>query len=248
MSGHSHWATIRRKKDAKDAKKGQVFSKLAKGISVAARGGGDPNVNYKLKMMVDAARNQGMPKDSIERAIRKGSGADQADALEEVVYEGLGPENVQVIVDAVTDKRNRTTAEMRKLFEKKGGKLGSPNSVAWNFEQKGHLAVGTGAIGEEELFELVVDAGAENMEKAGDAYDIYCQAEDLDRIRGALAARGLEPSVCEIVRVARTTVKIEDAATAGKVLGFVGDLEEHDDVQTVSANFDIPDAIMAELG
>jgi len=253
MSGHSHWATIRRKKGAKDAKKGKIFSKLAKTITLAAReGGGDPEVNFKLRYAIDQARSHGMPKDNIERAIRRGTGEEQGESLEEVVYEGLGPEGIQVIVEALTDNRNRTTAELRKLFERKGGKMGNPNSVACNFDAKGHVAVSAAAVGEEELFDLVVDAGAESMEKAGEGensfYDIYCAPEDLESIRKVLADKGIELAVCEITRVPKSTVKIETEGAADKVLGFVSELEEHDDVQSVSANFDIPEELMARLG
>jgi len=253
MSGHSHWATIRRKKGARDAKKGKLFSKLAKMITVAAReGGGDPAVNNKLRYAIEHARSQGMPKDNIERAIRRGTGEEQGQQLEEVVYEGLGPEGVQLIVNALTDNRNRTTAEIRKIFERKGGKMGAPNSVAWNFELKGHISVPASGIEEEELFELVVDLGAESLDRVGEGesafFDIVCSPEDLEQIRKALTEKGWELSVCEVTRMPKSTVKIESESAAGKILDLVSELEDHDDVQSVSANFDIPDQIMARLG
>ncbi len=247
MSGHSHWATIRRKKDAKDAKRGKVFSKLAKAISVAARGGGDPESNYKLKTALDQARNQGLPKENIERAIRKGTGEEGGAGLEEIVYEGVGPEKIQVIVDCVTDNRNRTTTELRKLFEKRGGRLGEPNSVAWNFERKGHLAVPVEAISYETLFDLAVEAGAENVETVGDQQDILCGPADLETLRKALVDRGLAVTVCELTRVPKSTEKIGDKAKAEKIIEFVSELQDHDDVNNVNANFEIPDDIMAGL-
>ena len=252
MSGHSHWATIRRKKGAKDAKRGKLFSNLAKTITLAARDGGDPDANYKLRYAIDLARTQGLPKDNIERAIRRGTGEEEGVTLEEVVYEGVGAEGVQLIVEALTDNRNRTTAELRKLFERKGGKLSAPNTVAWNFEAKGHVVVPTAAIEEEEIFDLVVDAGAETLDTSGEGeesyYSVYCAPEDLEAIRRALQGRGLEPTTCEVTRVPKTCVKVDSEAAAEKILGLVGELEDHDDVQAVSANFDIPDQIMAALG
>ncbi len=252
MSGHSHWATIRRKKGAKDARRGKLFSKLAKSITLAARSGGDPDSNLKLRMAIDQARSQGLPKDNIERAIRRGTGEEQGQALEEVTYEGLGPEGIHVVVDALTDNRNRTTAELRKLFERKGGKMGSPNSVAWNFELKGHIVVSAAGVSEEELFDLAVEAGAETLDRTGEGeesgFDIVCSPEDLETIRATLTERGLELTVYEITRLPKTTVTVDSEGAAGKVLGLVSELEDHDDVQTVSANFDIPDQLMATLG
>jgi len=247
MSGHSHWATIRRKKDAKDAKKGKIFSKLAKAISVAARGGGDPGSNYKLKTAIDQARSQGLPKDNIERAIRKGTGEEGGASLEEVVYEGVGPEKIQVMVDCVTDNRNRTTTELRKLFEKRGGRLGEPNSVAWNFERKGHLVVPVEAIAYETLFDLAVEAGAEDVETIGDQQDILCGPANLEVVRKALADQGLAITVCELTRVPKSTEKIDDKAKAAKIVEFVNELQDHDDVNAVNANFDIPDDVDIEL-
>ena len=251
MSGHSHWATIRRKKGAKDAKRGKLYSKLAKGITLAARDGRDLTANFKLKCAVDQARSHGLPRDNIERAIRRGTGEEEGVTLEEVLYEGVGHEGVQILVDALTDNRNRTTAELRKLFEKKGGKMSTPNSVAWNFETKGHITLPVDAVEEEELFELVVEAGADSLDTGGEGadsfYEILCAPEDLDGIRKALEGRGLAMTTFEIARFSKTTVKIESGAVAGKIIALIGELEEHDDVQSVSASFEIPDDIMAQL-
>jgi YebC/PmpR family DNA-binding regulatory protein len=251
MSGHSHWATIRRKKGAKDAKRGKLFSKLARSITLAARGGSDPDTNFKLRYAIDQARSQGLPKDNMERAIRRGSGEEAGPDLDEVTYEGMGPEGIQLIVEALTDNRNRTTAELRKLFERKGGKLGAPNSVAWNFDAKGRLVIPAEKVDEEELFDLVVEAGAESCDRVeeedGAYFEVVCAPEDLESIRKAVTDRDLEPMTCELTRVAKTTVKIDSEGAAGKVLAMVGELEDHEDVQSVSANFDIPDQLMARL-
>jgi YebC/PmpR family DNA-binding regulatory protein len=248
MSGHSHWATIRRKKEGKDAKRGKIFSKLAKAISVAARAGGDPESNYKLKTAIEQGRSQGLPRDNIERAVRKGTGEESGSSLEEIVYEGLGPEKIHVMVDCVTDNRNRTTTELRKLFERRGGRMGEPNSVAWNFERKGHLAVPREAIGYDALFDCAVEAGAENVETVGDQHDIICAPGDLEVLRKMLVERGLTVTVCELTRVPKSTEKITDKTKAGKIFDFIGELEEHDDVNGVNANFEIPDDIIAGLG
>ncbi len=247
MSGHSKWATIRRKKGEKDAKRGKIFSKLAKVISLSAKNGGDPDMNPSLRVAIDQAKAQGMPKDNIERAIRKGTGEDGDVSYEEVQYEGLGPAGVQVIVNALTDNRNRTISELRKLFEVKGGKLGSPNSVSWNFEVKGHIELSSSTISEEELFELVVDAGAEDLQKENDTFSVYSSPDDLDAIKKAIEGKELVISTYEIVHMPKSTVAVKDKNTAQKVVNMISALEEHDDVQSVSANFDIPDEVLQEL-
>jgi YebC/PmpR family DNA-binding regulatory protein len=252
MSGHSHWATIRRKKDAKDAKKGKIYSKLARSIMLAARNGGDPEANFKLRYAIDTARSEGLPRDNIERAVRRGTGEESGETIEEIVYEGMGPEGIQVMVDAMTDNRNRTTAELRKLFERRGGKMGSPNSVAWNFESKGHIVLPAKSISEGDLFDLIVDAGAETIDQSGKGdesyYDIYCAPDGMEAIRKILVGRGLELTACEITRVAKNMVKIESEAAAEKILGLVTELEDHEDVQMVCSNFDIPEQLLAKQG
>jgi YebC/PmpR family DNA-binding regulatory protein len=252
MSGHSHWATIRRKKDAKDSKRGKLFSKLARVITLAARSGGDPETNFKLRVAIDAARSGGLPRDNIERAVRRGSGEEAGEQLEEIVYEGLGPEGIHVIVEALTDNRNRTTAELRKLFERKGGKMGTPNSVAWNFDSKGHISLPTSSISEEALFDLIVDAGAETIEESGKGaeslHEVYCAPEKLEALRKILVGRGLELTACELTRVAKSSVRIESEAAVSRVLGFVTELEDHDDVQNVSSNCDIAEDLLAKHG
>lgn len=247
MSGHSKWATIKHKKGAKDAKRGKLFSKLAKYISVAARDGGDPSMNYKLKVAVDNAKAQGLPKDNIARAIRRGSGEDGGAHFEEIVYEGVGAEGVQVMVDTLTDNRNRTTAEFRKMFEVRGGKLGSPKSVAWNFESKGQLVVPAGDISEEDMFDIVVEAGAENLEKMEDNYVVTCLPDDMENIKQAVLDKSLTVEGYQIVRIPKTSVKVNGEANARRVLTLMEELEDHDDVQMVSANYEIPDDIMEKL-
>lgn len=244
MSGHSKWSTIKRKKGAKDAKRGKLFSKLGKAISVAARQGNDPGSNYQLKVAIEQARNEGLPKENIERAIRKGSGEEKDGALEKRVYEGMAPEGIQVIIDAVTDNGNRTTSELRKLLERKGGKLATPNSISWNFDSKGHISLPAGTISEDELFELVVEAGAESLDQVGDSFEIYCSPEDLEGIRSAMEGHNLKPSVCEVTRVPKTTVRLEDEATVRKIFSLFEDLDEHDDVQSVNSNLDLPDEMV----
>ncbi len=248
MAGHSHWAGIKHKKAAADKKRGKIFSKMAKYITVASRtGGGDPDMNASLRLAIDNARSNNMTKDAIERAVKKGTGELEGEEYVELVYEGFAPANVALVVDILTDNRNRTASELRKLFEIKGGTLGNPGSVAWQFETKGQFHIAQSSIAEDELMGLVLEAGAEDMVVDGDIYVVTTSPDEFMAVREALAGKSIKTSFGEVARVPNATVKIDTAKEARKVLNFIDELEDHDDVQRVSANFDIPDAVFAEL-
>ncbi|MCI0650735.1 MAG: YebC/PmpR family DNA-binding transcriptional regulator [Planctomycetes bacterium] len=248
MAGHSHWAGIKHRKGAADAKRGKIFSKHAKAISVAARRGQEPDSNAGLKYAIDRARADNMPKDVIERAIKKGAGEFGDLQFEEALYEGFGPDKVAVVMDILTDNRNRTASELRKIFEKRGGALGGPGSVAWMFVTRGVLEVPASAIAEEALIELVLDAGGSDVNLQGDSYEILTSVEAFSGVRKAIEERKLVPAVASVLRQPTTTVRIEEAARAEKVLNFISEVEEHDDVQSLSANFDIPEELLKKLG
>ncbi len=243
MSGHSHWATIRHKKGAADAKKGKVFSKLAKDIAQAAKeGGGDPKMNAKLAMVVDKAKLSNMPKDNIERAIKKGTGELGGDQYEEITYEGYGPNGVAIMVEALTDNKNRTAPELRKMFESKGGSLGASNCVAWMFDRKGVIAIPTSAIGEDDLMSLALELGADNMETAGDTYIVTTAPVDFDKVKSGLEAKKLTIQSAELTKVPKNFVKL-DATEGQRVLDLIEALENHDDVQQVHANFEMAESV-----
>jgi len=247
MSGHSHWATIRRAKSVVDAKKGKLFSRAAKLIISAARvGGGDPDSNIKLRYAIEDARAVNMPRENIQRAILKGTGELGGHQLEEVVYEGYGPGGVAMMVVALTDNRNRTAPEIRKIFESGGGSLARPGSVTWMFEKKGVLSVRRDAAGEDRLLEIILDAGAEDLRTYDDFYEITCPPSAFTDVRDALQKNGVTPVSAEVTNVARQNVtpSLQDAR---KALRLMEALEEQDDVETVSANFDVPKEIMAEI-
>ena len=245
MSGHSKWASIKRKKGATDAKRGQLFSKLVRAIIVAARDGGpDPAANLALQNAIEKAREAAMPKDNIERAIAKGSGtgADAA-AYETVTYEGYGPGGVALFVEALTDNRNRTAADVRQAFTKSDGNLGESGSVAWLFERKGVILV-DGAADEDELVLAAADAGADDVEPDESSYRVTTAPESLHSVRAALEEGGLPIESAESTMVPKTQVSIEDETTARKVVRLMDDLEENDDVQAVYSNFDIPEQVL----
>src|ERR687894_837654 len=239
MSGHSKWSSIKHKKGAADAKRGQLFTKLARAIQVAAReGGGDPDGNAALANAVQKAKDARMPKDNIERAIAKGTGADSdAEAIEEVVYEGYGPGGVAVLVEALTDNRNRTSSEIRHAFTKHGGNLGEPGSVAWTFEKKGELVVDGSRYSEDELL-AAIDAGAEDVAIDGDVWEIVTGPAEVNAVREALAAEGVEIESAELVQRPTTRTPV-DENRVGALMRLIEALEEHDDVQAVHANFDV---------
>ena len=241
MSGHSHWATIKRKKGSVDAKKGQVFSKCAKLIMSAARtGGGDPDMNLSLRYAIDDARAVNMPKDKIDRAVLKGTGELGGADLQDVVYEGYGPAGVALMVEALTDNRNRHT------FEGAGGSLGGPGAVAWMFEKKGVISVRFDAAEEDKLLDVILEAGAEDLTQLEDVYEITCDPSAFSGVRQALTDNGVTPETAEMANVAsqNVTPSLDDAR---KILKLMEALEDHDDVSNVSASFEIPAELVAEI-
>jgi YebC/PmpR family DNA-binding regulatory protein len=246
MSGHSKWATIRRRKGAVDAKRGQLFSKLSRAIIVAAREGGpDPGANLALQNAIEKAREASMPKDSIERAIARGAGAGAAgEAYDHVSYEGYGPGGVAVLVEALTDNRNRTAADVRHIFSKNDASLGGAGAVAWQFERKGVILVDAERVDEDELVLVAADAGAEDVSLDGHTLQLTTAPEDLAAVRSALDAAGIPYESAELTMVPKTTVKVEDEAAARKLLRLMDALEDNDDVQGVYANFDIPETVL----
>jgi YebC/PmpR family DNA-binding regulatory protein len=247
MSGHSKWSSIKHKKAATDAKRGKQFSKLARAIIVAARdGGGDPDNNPTLATAIQKARDVSMPKDNIQRAIDRGTGASaDAAAIEQVLFEGYGPGGAAILVEALTDNRNRTTADVRLAFTKRGGSLGEPGSVAWIFEKRGALTVDGSRYGEDDLI-AAIDAGAEDVREDGDLLRVICEPSDLGAVREAVEGAGVEVQSSEVTMEPKSTVEV-DKGDAQALLGLLDALEEHDDVNEVHANFDIPDAVMAEI-
>ena len=246
MSGHSHWAGIKHKKGAVDAKRGKLFSKIAKQIIVAARaGGGDVNANLTLKYAIDKARQANMTKDSIERAIKKGTGELAGGDLVNLVYEGFGPGGVAVIAEALTDNRNRTASEIRKVFETRGARLGGPNEVSWMFDKKGLVSVEEDKIDEDTLMEIAIEAGAEEMEKVGSVFEITCEPSDFEGLKQALDEKGIPTQAAELTLIPQNVVEL-DEKTGRKVLTLMEALEEHDDIQNVHANFRLPEALLME--
>ncbi|MEO5634241.1 YebC/PmpR family DNA-binding transcriptional regulator [Gaiella sp.] len=246
MSGHSKWSTIKHKKGAADAKRGQLFTKLSRAIMVAAKDGGtDPATNMSLANAIDKARSYSMPKDNIDRAIAKGAGeGSDGTTFETVVYEGYGPEGVAVIVEALTDNRNRTAADVRHLFSKHGGNLGATGAVAWQFERRGVVLVSAEGVDEDELFLAVADAGADNVERDGSVFQVSSAPEQLLTVREAVDTAGFAIESAELSMVPKVTVAIGDESTAKKVVRLVEGLEENDDVQDVYANFDIHESLL----
>jgi YebC/PmpR family DNA-binding regulatory protein len=246
VSGHSKWSSIKHKKGAADAKRGKLFSKLSRALIVAAREGGpEPAANLALANAIEKARSYSMPKDNIERAIARGSGADaDADAFEQVVYEGYGPNGVAVIVEALTDNRNRTAADVRAAFSKHDGNLGGAGAVAWLFERRSLILVEADDVDEDELTLAAAEGGAEDVELDGSSFRVSAAPEDLTAVREAIEAAGIEVESAELTMVPKTTVTLEDEAAAKKTLRLIDTLEESDDVQEVYANFDIPERVM----
>jgi YebC/PmpR family DNA-binding regulatory protein len=238
MAGHSKWASIKHKKKAVDAKRGALFTKLTRAITVAARDGGDPEANPTLALAVQKARDASMPKDNIERAIAKGTGADSdADAFESVLYEGYGPGGVAILVEALTDNRNRTGSEVRHIFTKHGGNLGEPGSVAWTFEKKGEIVVDGSRYAEDDLL-AAIDAGAEDVALDGDVWEIVTGPTDVAAVRDALAVEGVEIESAELVQRPTTRTPVDEDRVR-TLMNLIEALEEHDDVQAVHANFDV---------
>jgi YebC/PmpR family DNA-binding regulatory protein len=246
VSGHSKWSSIKHKKGAADSKRGQLFSKLSRAIIVAAKEGGpDPAGNLALQNAIEKARSYSMPKDNIERAIAKGSGADaDAASFETVVYEGYGPDGVAVLVEAVTDNRNRTASEVRHAFTKHGGNLGTTGAVAWQFERRGVVLVAAESADEDDLVLAAADAGADDVELDGSSFVVTSAPEALSSVREALAEAGYAVESIELAMVPRTTVAVSDESTARRIVRLVEGLEDTEDVQDVYANFDIPEAVL----
>jgi YebC/PmpR family DNA-binding regulatory protein len=246
MSGHSKWAGIKHKKAAVDAKKGQLFSKIIKEITVSARqGGGDPNINSRLRVAIARAKEANMPSDNIERAIKRGTGELPGVSYEEVVYEGYAPGGVAVLVEALTDNKNRTTAELRNIFSKKGGNLAGSGSVSWMFNKKGYILVDKAQVDEDRLLSVVLEAGAEDMKSDNGSFEIATEVKDFESVKAALLNSNITPQLAELTMIPSSTVKIS-GPQAKQVLSLVEALEEHDDVQNVYSNFDIPDDVLQE--
>lgn len=246
MSGHSHWSSIKHKKGTTDARRGKMFSKLTRNITTAARhGGGDPNANLNLKYAVDKAKAANMPKDSIERAIKKGTGELAGEELYEITYEGYGPGGVAMMIETLTDNRNRTAAEVRKALETRGGSLGSQNCVAFRFEKKGVIVISADQIDEDALMEVVLDAGADDMERAGDIYEVTAAVPDFEAVRAAIEQKGIEMVSAEISQVAKDSVAV-DEAVGQRILDMMDVFEDNEDVQNVYANFELPEAMLQE--
>jgi YebC/PmpR family DNA-binding regulatory protein len=245
MSGHSKWHTIKHKKGALDAKRGKLFTKLIKELTVAARtGGGDPEANARLRKAVSDAKAGNMPNDTIARAIRRGTGEEEGVNYDEITYEGIGPGGVAIMIEAMTDNRNRTVAEIRHAFSKNGGALGVSGSQAWNFEKKGYIVVEKAAKSEDELFEIVTEAGAEDLRDDEDNFEIITAPENFEAVHEALKKAGVEPQAADVEMIPKSYVKLE-GADARSMLKLMETLEDHDDVQKVSANFDIDEAEIA---
>ena len=246
MSGHSKWSSIKHKKGAADAKRGKLFSKLARAIIVAAREGGpDPAANLALQNAIEKARSYSMPKDNIERAIQRGSGTGpDTDAFEHITYEGYGPSGVAIIVEALTDNRNRTAAEIRHVFGKHDGNLGTSGAVAWLFERRGVVLVDADRADEDELTLAAAEGGAEDVSLDGTSFQVVSTPEQLTAVREAIEDAGIEVDSAETTMVPKTTVELGDETAAKKTLRLVDELEELDDVQEVFANFDIPEQVL----
>jgi len=248
VSGHSKWSTIKRRKGAVDAKRGKIFTRLIKEITVAARmGGGDADGNPRLRAAIATAKTENMPKDNIERAIKKGTGELEGAVYEEITYEGYGPGGVAILVECMTDNKNRTVADIRHFFSKSGGNLGESGCVAWMFDKKGSIVVDKSTISEEKLMDLALEAGAEDVVEEETEYQVLTAPEDFEAVRDGLADKGVAFLEASVSMVPQNTIDITDPQPAKQLLKLLENLEDHDDVQNVYANFDIADEIMEEV-
>ncbi len=248
MSGHSKWHSIKHQKGAADAARGKVFARLARQIEVAARtGGSDVEGNSALRAMIQKARDASVPKDNIERAIKRGTGELEGVTYEEVSYEGYAPHGVAVFVECLTDNRNRTGSEVKNAFTRNGGSLAAPNAVSWQFERKGVIMLDKSAAGEDDLMLAALEAGAEDIQDQGDTWQVSTQAADLHKVRSALEAAGIAITSADLTMLPTTAVLLDDQSSAKSVLRVIDALEEHDDVQNVYANFDIPDSVLQSV-
>jgi YebC/PmpR family DNA-binding regulatory protein len=247
MSGHSKWAGIKHKKAKVDAQRGRIFTKIIREITVAARvSGGDPGGNPRLRTAVQAAKAVNMPADNIERAIKKGTGELEGVTYEEITYEGYGPGGVAVLVEVLTDNKNRTVGEIRKIFSRHGGNLGESGCVAFLFEKKGYIQVDAAKVDEDKLMTIALDAGAEDLRGEESVFAVTAAPKDFEKVRDAIVKSGIQPISAEITKLPKSSVRLE-GRPAEQMLRLMEELEEHDDVQHVYANFDIPEEIMAAL-
>ena len=246
MSGHSKWSQIKRQKGANDAKRGAVFTKIAREISVVARqGGADPDANYRLRLAIEKARAVNMPQDNIKRTIERAAGGGDAEQIEEIVYEGYGPGGVAILVEAATDNRNRTAADVRSIFSKAGGQLAGSGAVAWQFEPRGVIAIGRDGVDPDEVALAAIDAGAEDIDTSDDPIEVLTTPGDLEGVRRSLEDAGVPIESAELILNPKARIEIE-ATQARQNLRLIEALEDHDDVQRVTANFDLPDEVFAE--
>lgn len=247
MAGHSHWAGIKHKKAANDAKRGKLWSKLARNIIVSAKeGGGDPSANLSLRYAIDKAKEANMPKDTIEKAVKKGSGDLDGVHYEEVLYEGYGNDGVAIMCQVLTDNRNRTAGELRRIFDKKGGSLGSSGCVAWMFAPKGLFTINSEGLDEDTVMEIALEAGAEDFSRSNEVFELTCSVEDFSALKQALADKEIKTEVAELSQIPSSTITLDEAG-AQKILDLMEMLEDQDDVQNVYGNFDIPDEVMKKL-
>ncbi|MEE9296822.1 MAG: YebC/PmpR family DNA-binding transcriptional regulator [Phycisphaerae bacterium] len=246
MSGHSKWSTIKHKKARLDAKRGKNWGKLARNITIAAKNGGNPADNPRLRLAIDKARADNMPNDTIDKAIKKGTGENEGESYEEVLYEGYAPNGVAVMARALTDNRNRTAPEIKKIFERHGGNIGPPNCVAWMFSPKGVFIIKADSVSEDRLMEVALENGAEDVSTSASIHEVICAPEDYEALRSSLQEAEILIESSDVTNIAATTVSL-DLDAAKRVLKLIDSLEEQDDVESVSANFDIPDEVMAQL-
>ena len=247
MSGHSKWSTIKHKKAALDAKRGKAWSKLSRAVTMAAKaGGGNISDNPSLRLAIDKAKADNMPKDTIEKAVKKGTGELEGESYEDVLYEGYGPNGVAIMCQAVTDNRNRTSAEIKKVFERAGGSLGSPNCVAFQFTQKGIIIVPTDQCDEDRIMEVALEAGADDVDSSAEIHEITCAPESFHQVKTNIEDAGVPIQTADLAMIADNSIVL-DLATAKKVMRLIDALEEHDDVDAVYSNSDVPDDVLAEL-
>ena len=248
MSGHSKWATIKHKKGALDAKRGALFTKLIKEITVAAKnGGGDPGANPRLRTALQKGKEANMPADNIERAIKKGTGELPGVVYEEIAYEGYGPSGVAILIEVLTDNKNRAASEIRSILDKKGGNMSGAGSVAWQFAKKGFIVVKKSAIDEDKLMGIALDAGASDFVTTDESYEISAEPHDFEKVKKAVTDAGITPESAEVTKMAANNVKITDLNAAKALLSLIENLEDHEDVQSVYSNLDIPDSILQQL-
>ncbi|HNX91335.1 MAG TPA: YebC/PmpR family DNA-binding transcriptional regulator [Candidatus Omnitrophota bacterium] len=248
MSGHSKWAGIKHKKGLLDAKRGKLFTKLIREVTVAAKdGGGNSDSNPRLRLAIQKCKDANMPADNIDRGVKKGTGELEGTIYENISFEGYGPGGIAVIVDVLTDNRNRATSEVRNIFSKRGGNMAGAGSVAFQFAKKGVFTIKTDAIKEDDLMNIVLEIGAEDMTVEEDLYEVTCQPQDFDKVRVALQKANLKVESSDLSMVPKNTVKVNDVDSAKRILGLVDEMEDSDDVQNVYSNFDISDDIMKQI-